>query len=423
MIKLRNSAFLKSISILTSGSIIAQLIVIITSPILTRLYSPEDIGAYTYILSISHLFMAVINGRYDMSIVTEDDDDRVYALVKLSILVCIFFSLLISFGYGVYFNFFSNKTSISNGVLIILFMIILSYGVINVLNAFNNRNKEYALMSSLYIVRSASQNFGAILLSAFNIEVMGLLIPYVFGQGIGIKRQAKSLLRHYNKLKKVSLNDVLEVAQLHKKQPIFSAPAIFANSFSYSSITIFIEMLFGMGVVGFYSVSFRVLGIPLSVISGNVSRVFFEDASREFIHTGQFFKSFKKTVAFLTVIAIPMVIAMMYVVPSFVSLLFGKGWEEAGVYIKIFAPMFGIRFIVSSISLGTLVAKKQNYELLIQTLFIVVSISTYIISKLLNLSVVNYLYIISISFSIIYMLNFILIYNLSKSDTRRNNND
>ncbi|MDF1618738.1 lipopolysaccharide biosynthesis protein [Petrocella sp. FN5] len=413
MINQRNSTFIKSISILTSGSIIAQMIIIISAPILTRLYSPEEIGAYTYIMSISHIFMAIINGRYDMSIVTEKDEKKVFALIKLSLIVSSILSILISFGYGVYFNFFSTKTLINNNIIIILFLIIFSYGLINVLNAYNNREKKYVLMSSLYIFRSATQNFGAIIFSILNIKVLGLLIPYTFGQFIGIKRQAKSLFTNFNEIKNIQAKDVLEVAILHKKQPIFSAPALFANSFSYASITIFIEMLFGMGVVGLYSVSLRVLGIPLSIISGNVSKVFYEDASREYNRTGQFFKSFKKTVIFLSILALPMVATMIYIVPPLVTLVFGDEWREAGKYIKILSPMFGVRFIVSSISVGLLVAQKQNYEFIIQILFIFISIITYIIANYLELEIIGYLSIISITFTIIYLFNFIIIYKIS----------
>lgn len=413
--KIFKNSFLYSITILASGSVLAQLVTVATAPFLTRLFTPVDMGFYTYILSISHLFMSVINGRYDMSIVTEEKEERVFAIIKLSFIICLFASIIISIVYAIYFKFFSKEYSSYTYTFIILFILIISYGIINVLTAFNNRSKEYKLMSSLYVVRTACQNFGAIIFGLFKTGMLGLLIPYVVGQIIGIKRQAKSLKPHYSKIKNVTREQMIEVAKIHYKQPLFSAPALFVNSFSYSSITFFIEALFGMSFVGLYSISVRVLGLPLSVISGNVSRVFFEDASREYNKTGQFYCSFKKTTLFLCALAVPMTLVMIFIVPRLTVLMFGEGWKEAGTYIKVLSTMFGIRFIVSSLSPGILVAKKQNYELLTQILFIISSIVCYLVTKIISLNIVEFLFIINISFSINYMIYFIIIYKCSKN--------
>lgn len=414
------SSYLRSITILASGSVAAQLITVISSPFITRLFTPENIGFYTYILSISHLFMAVINGRYDMSIVTEEKEERVHALIKLSIIICLIASLLISFGYSFYFRFLSKEYSSYTYISTIIFLLLISYGIINVLNAFNNRNKEYKLMSSLYIIRAACQNFGAVVLGFFNTGMLGLLIPYLIGQIIGVKKQASSIKPHYEELKGVNREQMVEVAKLHYKQPLYSAPALFVNNFSYSSITFFIEAIFGMSFVGLYSISVRVLGLPLSIISGNVSRVFFEDASREYNNTGQFFNSFKKTTLFLTALAIPMTLAMIFIVPTITVLVFGEAWKEAGDYIKILSIMFGIRFVVSSLTPGILISKKQRSELIIQLSFIVASVVCFVFARKMLLNILVYLKFVSISFSIIYIIYYIILYKCSKNKDEKN---
>lgn len=409
------STFLKSITILASGSVFAQLITLASAPFITRLFTPEDIGIYTYVLAFSHLFMAVINGRYDMSIVTEEKEEHVFSLIKLSFLICIGASILISIGIALYFRFFSETYASYTYTAVFLLVLLISYGVINILTSYNNRHKEYKLMSSTYVIRTGCQNIGAIVCGIFKTGMLGLLFPYTVGQLMGINRQAKSLKPHLKEVKNVTRKQLLEVSKLHYKQPLFSAPALFANSFSYSSLTFFIEALFGMGVVGFYSISVRVLGLPLSVISGNVSRVFFEEASREYDQTGQFYKAFRKTTLFLVALAIPMILCMIFIAPPLSGLLFGKGWEEAGIYIKVLATMFGIRFIVTSLSPGLLVAKKQNYELMLQVLFIISSVTCYILAKIRAFTVVEFLTTINISFSMAFIIYFVVILKCSKN--------
>ena len=100
---LRNNSFFKSILLLTSGSFFAQVITTLSLPILTRVFEPDVIGMNTYIISVAAIFLSVINGRYDVAIVTEKNDDNIFALLKLCILIGVILSVVASLSFGVYF--------------------------------------------------------------------------------------------------------------------------------------------------------------------------------------------------------------------------------------------------------------------------------------------------------------------------------
>lgn len=407
-------SFSKSIIILASGSIIAQVITVIVSPFLTRLFSPDEIGTYTYILSIATTFMAVMNGRYDMAIVTEEKEEHVYPLIKAALLIGVFISIIITFGYFIYITYISKKYTQYGYTVVIMFLLLLSYAINNVLISYNNRNKEYKTMTTVYVIKTTIQNVGAVVMGLLKSGLVGLLLPYVIGQYMGMKKQATSMAPNFGKIKSVKGNEVKEVIKRHYKQPLFSAPAIFVNSFSYSSITLFIESLFGMAIVGYYSISVRLLGLPLSLVSGNISKVFFEEASREFNETKQFYKSFKKTVKFLIALAIPMVVGMMLFAPAVCRIVFGSEWQVAGEYVVILAPMFGFRFIVSAISPGMIIAQKQNIEFILQMFFVIISVFCFAIVKFMNLSIEFYLVSISALFTVGYIVYFIAVLKYSK---------
>lgn len=418
--RITKSNFFKSIATLTAGSIVAQLIVVGAAPFITRIYIPADIGLYTYILAIAHMFMGVINGRYDMSIVFEEKEERVLPLVKLCLIICLVASVIISIGFGFYYAYSSTQQTFIAGLL---FLILLSYGIINTLTAYNNRNREYKLMSAIYVVRTSCQHIGAIILGLIKTGLLALLIPYIVGQVLGINSQAKSLKPHLSELKKVTGKEMLEVLKLHYKQPLFSAPALFANSFSYSSVTFFIGEFYSMSVVGFYSISSRILGLPLAVVSGNVARVFLEEASREYNTTGYFRRAFSKTTLFLVTLAIPMIIFMMVFAPPLCGFVFGAGWEVAGEYIRILAPMFGIRFVVTSLTPGLLIANKQNYELAIQLMLVAASILSFVLAKFNSASVELFLSYICISKSIVFAAYFVLIAIFSRKRKELSGNE
>lgn len=409
-----NNSFFKSISTLAYGSLIAQFITMAASPIMTRFYTSEEIGINTLILTVVSIFGGIICGKYDMSIVTEKEQSKMLSLIKLSLIICISFSLIISLGYGVYYWLTDTENNYIFFMTLSIFALLLTTGIGNILIGYNNRNKEYTLMTSVYVVRTVARTLTMVILGFFKTGVFGLILSQVIGQVFGVKKQSKSVKPYFNKILKSSSEEMSFVAKKHKKQLYFSVPATFANSFSYSSINLFIENLFGLATLGYYSMSFSILGLPLSLISNNVSKVFFEEASREQEEFGLYKKTFAKTSIFLIIIAIPMTLSLIFVAPPLFGWFFGEEWIVSGNYVKLLAPMFGIRFVVTALSPGMILSQKQNFDLLLQLLFILMSVFGFLLAKYFILTIDKYLIFVSLSFSVIYLLYFFILLLYSK---------
>lgn len=411
---LRQNKALSSITTLASGSLIAQVITILTSPITTRIFTPEELGTYTLLITAVNMFGPIICLRYDLAIVTEKTDRNSLAIFKLSVIVSVLMSLFVSFGYFIYFQMNETYHSLTYTV-VILFILLLTTGLTNALTSYNNRNRQYKLMTSVYVIRTTAQNLLMVMSGMLKTGVFGLISSQVLSQLLGIKKQGEELIEHKKELKKISKNDILNVAKKYKKQLLYSTPASFANSFSYSSINLFISSLFNNTILGYYSISYRVLGLPLNIISSNVSKVFFEDASNEYHKKGSFKHSLLRTTSFLGIISVIMVIGLVLFSPLAFKIFFGPDWEQAGVFVQILAPMFGIRFIVNGVSIALIIAQRQDFELMIQALFIICSVAGYLVARFFVWSITKYLVFISISYSVIYIIFFIFIYNSSKN--------
>lgn len=402
----KNSNSIKSVITLASGSIIAQIISVIVSPIATRLYTPADFGMFTLIFTAIGIFGPILSARLDLSIVSEKNHYMALALTKLSFYLCCVFAILITVGYTVYF-IATDAFSVIN--ISFLFILLTITGLTNILNSYNNRMKEYKLMTKVYVIRSIFQNFFQVLFGCFSLGVTGLLSSQCFSQFFSIKKQAKSLLLEKNKMLKITTKDMLLVLKNHKKQIFYSTPAAFANSFSYSSINIFVNNLYGASTLGYYSLSYRVLSLPLNIVSSNVSKVFFEKASREYEQYGNYNKTLKSMIKFLFFLSIPLFVVLEFLLPNLFGFFFGKEWVMAGEYVKILAPMFTIRFVVTALSVGLIVSNQQQIDLLVQMLFIIFSIVIYCVSIYNSISINEYLMLISFSYSLVYLIYFLFI--------------
>ncbi len=416
------SQFIKSLTILASGSVLAQLIVIIASPIITRLYSPAEIGDYTLVLTAVGLFGSVICARYDMAIVPEVEEGKVYALVVLSLAFTIILSVAVTICYAVYYLIQGyTLIKVLFCCLFILILLIMN-GISNILISFNNRCREYKLMTSVNLIRSAAKEAfmigGGLMWPTSWVLVTSEIIGTIFG----IRRQSLTLRKNTNNLqslKKITKYDLIEVGKKHKKQALLSTPALFANNFSYSSINIFINSLFGNVTLGLYSVSYRLLGLPLNIISSNVSRIYMEEASRAYEEEGNYERLFKRTSIIMVIIAIPMTALLILLSPWFCSLFFGEKYYVAGIYLRFLAPMFGIRFIVSPLTVGMIISQKQNYELVFQVAFVAVSVILFIMAKIAGWSIESYLLTIGCSYALIYIVFYVFLFKFSKNDNTR----
>jgi hypothetical protein len=79
----------------------------------------------------------------------------------------------------------------------------------------------------------------------------------------------------------------------------------------------------------------------------------------------------------------------------------------AGVYVQILTPMFSLRMIVGAIGFTFIIANKQKLELLFQALLIVVFWGISIIVKVFTLEMIQFIFLLSIAYSLIYLCELI----------------
>lgn len=419
--KLRSNGFIKSLIVLISGSVFAQLITIICSPFMTRLYSTEQIGDYSLVLAAIGMFGSVIALRLDAIIVSEKDDDRVFGLVKLCFVLSAIISVIVGAAYAIYYWITSYSLSqIIICSISICFLLFLT-GISNTLISYNNRKKEYNLMSGVSVIRSIVKEVVMLLAFFLGPSVFLLIISQILGTIFGVSKQAKSLKRdsdNYRKIVVIKKDFIFSIFKSEYKQVLFSSPALFVNNFSYSSINYFIKGLYGSSVLGLYSISYKLLGLPMSLISMNASKVYMEKATSEYHSKNNYRSTFTRTAAFLLAISVPMTIIIMVFSPFACKMVYGDEYYYAGIYVRYLAPMFGIRFIVSPLTVGCIISKKQNNELILQSAFMLSGIVSFLVSKFFGLSVGNYLVLISALYSIVYVVYFIYLFHISKGNVK-----
>ena len=81
------SEFSRNVLTLMTGTTIAQAIPIAISPILTRLYTPEDFGVVGLFGAISGIFGAIATGKYELAIMLPKKDEDAINIFALGFIL------------------------------------------------------------------------------------------------------------------------------------------------------------------------------------------------------------------------------------------------------------------------------------------------------------------------------------------------
>ena len=90
------SEIIRNCTTLLSGTAIAQCVTFLAYPVIARLFSSEDFGIYTTILSYIDILVILSTARYDQAIMISKDINEVAAITKLCRILCIIVTTIVT---------------------------------------------------------------------------------------------------------------------------------------------------------------------------------------------------------------------------------------------------------------------------------------------------------------------------------------
>lgn len=337
------NAFLTNLLKLTSSSVMAQLILIISSPILTRLYTPEDFGLFALFLSIVTILATLANLRYDQAIIIPQDEDKAKQLVYL----CLYVNILIFFLIFIFlclfsepiFNFFN-----IGGLKDFSWVIALAVFFIGVFQAFNYwllRNKNFNIIAKIKIQQSAI--IVGFQLVFFKFGALCLLLGHTLGQIFGVLRNGYNFLKN----NRVNHMKMKEVCYEFIKFPKYSVWSALLNNVGAQLPVFLFTVYFSPAMAGLYLLTQRVIKGPLTIVSQAVTQIFLSNLRNE---NDIIVDKLLKINSFLTTIVIVPLAVVLVAGEHIFAMVFGSNWKEAGTVAGILAPWIFMVFICSPIS-------------------------------------------------------------------------
>ncbi len=415
---INKSDFIKNLLTLVSGTAVAQALPILASPILSRLYTPQEFGTLAVFVSIVMIFGTIANGRYEMAVMLPEKDSDALNLLALGVIVSSILSILLL----IFILFFHDtiiiwlKNADLKNWIYLLPPVIFLLGLFNMLNYYNIRIKEYKSIAVSKIFKSSGTVVIQLIMGIFKTGYIGLLIGFSFANFFGNIKLLKNSLKDKSLLNEVKLKQIKFLAKRYLRFPKLNMPATLANKLSTELTNILVSTVFNVVTLGLFSFAQKMLSVPSSFIGTSVGDVFMQEAAYEKHKTGKAEKIYRAVLRKLTLIGLIFFGILFFVAEDVFAFVFGEEWRLAGYYAKIMMPLLLVRFIVSPVSVSLSVFEKQHITLFWHLGLFILSMLIIASAFIIKLDFTQFLYIYVGVLTVYYLILLIILQKVVKGE-------
>lgn len=348
-----------------TGTTVAQVIGLIASPILTRLYGPESFGLLALFTSLTGIIGVIACMRYELAIMLPKDDDDAINLLGLCVLMVTLITVLTAIGLFLGSDALLSllhAQDLAPYVWLVPPFIFVS-GLFLALNYWNSRTRHFGRLS-IARVTSAVATTGTQLGAGFAGYATGgsLISASLAGSVVSTGVLGGQIWREDGVVikSKISWKGIFAGLRRYKKFPLIDSTSALLNTLSWQLPVLLLSVFFSPVIVGFYALGMSVLQTPMSFIGGAIAQVFFQRAA-EAHHQGNLSVFVNEVFDVLLKIGVfPMLLLIISGWDLF-TVIFGNTWGEAGVYVQLLG-IWAIFWFISS-PLSTILSITENLKM------------------------------------------------------------
>ncbi len=411
------SEFSRNVLTLMTGTTIAQAIPIAISPILTRIYTPEDFGMLALYMSISFILAVAATGRYENAIVLPKKNEDAVNILVLSVMITLiisFITLLIVYFFNTKITSLLDNTNISTWLYFIPLTVLFT-GLYQTLNYWLIRKKQFKELATSKVVQNIGTGSTKLGMGYYSLGTSGLILGTILGQAIVIamyfkivwKKDAK-LLKYVNKLK------IFALMKKHKKLPMLNLPNAIIDGFRLSGINILIAKYFTAATLGQFALSWKMVQLPMGIIGSSLSQVFFQKLANT--NKSDLNKIIQKYIIKASIVALPIFLIIYFFSVDIFIFIFGENWKMAGESASIMTPWFFLNFITSPLSSIFLVLNKQEIVLIFSIFYMAIPLGIIFIFH--NYDYLEVLKMVTFSMSFMLIIFIIIVIYITKREMK-----
>jgi len=368
----KTSSFLHDTLKLVLGTTFSQVLLALSAPFLTRLFTPEDMGTFTLFLSILAISTVVACLRYEYSIMLPKNEDEAANLFVLACLLSLATSLLLALFLWVCGGWLCGLLNAPEMLSQLWWLPPATFfsGLFLALNYWETRYSHYTRLAVRRGINSVVQIVTQVGAGLIGLATAGSLIAgYFLGIAISTLILAVQAWRDHNRVfrRSVHLGSMWTGIKRYRKFLLYDSGSALINSTAQQLPPFLLSIYFTQAVVGFYGLGFRILRLPSMLVGTAIGQVFFQRAARA-RHDGTLPGLVEETMHRLVVLGMFPLLLLTVAGREIFIVVFGSAWAEAGVYTQILSLWVYFVFISSPLTCLINVLEKQEVGLVFNSI-------------------------------------------------------
>lgn len=350
---LRNSQF-KSMAVLASGTVAAQLVTVVFAPALTRLYGPEPYGNLSMFLSVATTLSSVATLSYATAIAVERRQIAAFWLACLSMIVAVGVSVIILIVSLLTPADVLHAAGLATlaGVLWLLPISIFVTACIQVLENWHLRHGNFSRLATGAVTNATAAGLGRSAAGLFRPTAESLISMGIIAQVFHVTFLAMTARSLFSTLRIATrrsrrrvLRSIGTVADRHRNFPLYRAPQVLLNLLSRAAPVMVLGSLFGPATAGLYSVAQLLVYLPYNLLAQPIGQVLLQRFAESVRQDRPVAESMFRHTGLLALLGvIPLGIIALFA-PQLSTIAFGAEWQGSGIFAQWLALWVYFNFL------------------------------------------------------------------------------
>ena len=384
---------------LSSG--LAQIISVIGTALLARLFLPEEFAEYGIYTALNAILLTFATARLDMALIQFDERTDWIDLICTSL----YFLLIISVITFLILNFlpFEDLTP--------LLSLLVAGGVV-----ISGLNKNYSnlLMSqqnynALGVVRVIEASLFVIIAItvelAFDVDYI-LIFSTILSQLVAI---IIAIYISNLKISLISLSKAFKTLERNREYVVLDSFSSMLNTLSRQLPALILPFILNLNSAGLYFFAHKLLAMPTALVSNSIGNVFRKTATLEYKNTGSLKRIYTFTLRWQSILAcLGVVLFYTMITENHILYLFGDNWFGVYEVLRVLIIGFAVKFLVSPLTFIFYIVKRLEINLFGQSIFLLLTVVALTICYALDLSLIPTSIVLVISQVAVYAIYFFL---------------
>lgn len=401
--------FLRSVSSVIGGTVLAQAIPILGTLVLAYIFDPASFGMFSTWLGGVFLLAVVLTCRFESSLAIQEDGHSREKAVIFTLATIVILSLVA--GGGIFFGVMLNIEILSRFSPALIYIATPAAAAIAITQTLLNwaaADGRYRHLTMMRVSQAALIVLFQVIFGIFSPSAKGLAFGYLVGVIASCIFGFKLVSIRFD-WPMSFIQSVCDFWKRNSRFPMYALPADAISTATAQLPVVLIASRFGMDAAGLLAMALRLLGAPMALLSAAVLDVFKRHAGKAWRERGECRNEYLQALRVLTIIAVIATLSIALFAEGFFQIAFGNAWVGAGIVALYLLPRFAIGFVASPLSYMIYIANKQPIDLLWQAVLLVMTLVTLLFADSLK----NSLLIYGFGYAILYCFYIFISYRLS----------